>query len=396
MQFKNLQIILVFVTYVSFVLSSPIEVKDKTASSIQNLKATEEMQSITDKIKVTEFRGDDGVDALLEVGGFDNDSDMYRFILDRMGYNITNIFINRKGMACSAFHSPNEKGNGYYFGRNFDWVNDCNKLIMVNHPDNGYSSISTVNTDFISWVNENYPLEQLMEIAVTQPELIKPLPDELVRLVSLYIPVDGINEKGLSISVNMVPGEFFNQNKEGLRHLTTGSANRVLLNKAANVDEALDILKNSNLHSTLDINIHFLISDSTEKSVTVEYINNKMIVSETKIITNFYIADEIKEYSIDEDGRYKTIEDKMKQFPNMSINNVRDTLNAVNQEEYTQWSVIYDQLNLEATYFFNINYEKGYHIKLFDDESDDETIVVSDLETSIVFDDSDSDDESNF
>jgi len=394
MQFKNLQIILVFVTYVSFVLSSPIEVKEKTKSSIENLTANEKMKYVTDKIKITEFRGDDGVEALLEAGGFDNDADTYKFILNRMGYNITNVFNNSKGMGCSAFQTPNEAGDGYYFGRNFDWINDCEKLIMINHPDNGYSSISTVNTEFINWVNDNISFEKVMEIAENQPELleslIKPLPEDLIRLTSLYIPVDGVNEKGLSISVNMVPGEAFNQNKEeGLMNLTTGSANRVLLNKAATVDEAVEILKNSNLHATLGINIHYLIADATGKVVTVEYINNEMNVVDTKIITNFYVTGSTDD---DKDPRYTAIEDKMTEIPNMTIEDVRDSLNAANQDYLTQWSVIYDQKNIEATYFFNLNFEKGYHVKLFEeDDSDDETLVVSDVEMTTQYDSDDED-----
>jgi len=389
MQFKNLQIILVFVTYVSFVLSSPIEVKEKTKSSIENLTANEKMKYVTDKIKITEFRGDDGVEALLEAGGFDNDINTYRFILKRMGYNVTNVFLDSKGMGCSAFQTPNEAGDGYYFGRNFDWINDCEKLIMINHPDNGYSSISTVNTKFINWVNANIPPEDLLRTVRKHPELIEPLPEDLLRLASLFIPLDGVNEKGLSISVNQVPGEGYNQNKEGLRNLTTGSANRVLLNKAATVDEAVEILKNSNLHATLGINIHYLIADATGKVVTVEYINNEMNVVDTKIITNFYVTGSTDD---DKDPRYTAIEDKMTEIPNMTIEDVRDSLNAANQDYLTQWSVIYDQKNIEATYFFNLNFEKGYHVKLFEeDDSDDETLVVSDVEMTTQYDSDDED-----
>jgi hypothetical protein len=294
---------------------------------------------------------------------------------------------DNKGMACSAFQTPNELGNGFYFGRNFDFF-DGTRLIVVDHPENGYSSISTVNTDFIHWIKEDISIDEYLEIAETNPELLKQnieeLPDDILKIVSLYIPVDGVNEKGLSISVNMVPGYAFNQNNPGKRNLTTGSFIRVLLNKAANVDEAIEIVNSSNMHATIDLNVHFLISDATGKCVTVEYVNGKTFVIDTKIITNFYISDEIKEFSFGteyDDERYYDIQKAMTEHSNMTVENVRDTLKIANQEEFTLWSVIYDQLNLEAIYYFNNNYNKGYHIKLFeDDNSDDETILVVDGE----------------
>jgi len=387
MQFKNLQIILTFVIYVSLVISSPIKKEKEDISFIQDIKATEKMRFFPDNFKVFKFEGDDGVDAFLETGGFATDAEIFNFILNRKGYNSTNIMFDNKGMACSAFQTPNELGNGFYFGRNFDFF-DGTRLIVVDHPENGYSSISTVNTDFIHWIKEDISIDEYLEIAETNPELLKQnieeLPDDILKIVSLYIPVDGVNEKGLSISVNMVPGYAFNQNNPGKRNLTTGSFIRVLLNKAANVDEAIEIVNSSNMHATIDLNVHFLISDATGKCVTVEYVNGKTFVIDTKIITNFYISDEIKEFSFGteyDDERYYDIQKAMTEHSNMTVENVRDTLKIANQEEFTLWSVIYDQLNLEAIYYFNNNYNKGYHIKLFeDDNSDDETILVVDGE----------------
>ena len=44
---------------------------------------------------------------------------------------LTNIYFNNNGMACSAFQVPNENGDGdgYYFGRNFDWY-DSNSTVF--------------------------------------------------------------------------------------------------------------------------------------------------------------------------------------------------------------------------------------------------------------------------
>lgn len=37
--------------------------------------------------------------------------------------------------------------------------------------------------------------------------------------------------------------------------------------------------------------VHFAITDSSDNSVAVEYINNEMMVTETPVLTNFYLAE---------------------------------------------------------------------------------------------------------
>lgn len=386
MQFKNLKFILSFATYALLTVSSPIDqdsVKDEKVIPIQEIKATEDMKVITENFRVTEYRGDYGLDEMLEAGGFDNDFDLIKYTTKFIGYNDTSVFLkNDKGMACSAFQTPNIEGNGYFFGRNFDWIY-CTPLIMVTYPDHGYSSISTVNTDFINWASENIPYEELYEKIVNHPQDINQLPDDILRISAIYTPMDGINEKGLSISVNMVPGNWtIHQRDSGKINLTTLSIVRVMLDKAATVDEALDIIKRTNLHASFDYLNHYLISDTNGKSVTVEYINGEPVVTETKIITNFYIAKELEGVGYGQD-RYDAIKNMMTEYPKMNADNVRDALAAA--EESTQWSIVYDQLNIEATYYLRGNFKQGYHIKLnVDNALDDETLVGSDPEDSVL------------
>ena len=92
-------------------------------------------------------------------------------------------------------------------------------------------------------------------------------------LAALYAPLDGMNEKGLAVSVNMIQDSTsINQNTEK-SDLTTTTAVRLLLNKAASVDEALDLLRQYDLHASMGMMIHFALADTTGKGVVVEYIN---------------------------------------------------------------------------------------------------------------------------
>lgn len=76
------------------------------------------------------------------------------------------------------------------FGRNFDWEN-CEAMIVASYPENGYASLSTVNMDFITQ-NVGGTVELVLQM------------DEVKTLAALYAPLDGMNEAGVAVSVNMI------------------------------------------------------------------------------------------------------------------------------------------------------------------------------------------------
>lgn len=73
--------------------------------------------------------------------------------------------------------------------------------------------------------------------------------------------------------------------------LTTTTAICLLLDRAADVDEAVALLKQYDMNFFIDISHHLTLADATGKSVVVEYVNGKMWVTETKIVTNHYLTD---------------------------------------------------------------------------------------------------------
>lgn len=108
---------------------------------------------------------------------------------------------------------------------------------------------------------------------------------------ALYAPLDGMNEKGLAVSVNMIQDAATIAQDTEKPDITTTTAIRLLLNKAATVDEALELLKQYDLHASFGMMIHFAIADNSGRGVAVEYIDNEMVVSETPVVTNFYLAE---------------------------------------------------------------------------------------------------------
>ena len=163
---------------------------------------------------------------------------------------------------CSTLSVAKAEG-GYLFGRNFDW-NACDALVVTSYPQDGYASVSTINLDFIR------------QGAGMADSLLS---DEMMTIAALYAPLDGMNEKGLCVSVNMIQDGAAISQDTGKTDLTTTTAIRLLLNQAATVEEALKLLSQYDLHASMDYMVHFAIADSAGNSVAVEYINNEMIVT---------------------------------------------------------------------------------------------------------------------
>ena len=125
---------------------------------------------------------------------------------------------------CSTISVANEDG-GYLFGRNFDWQT-CDALVIAAYPEEGYASIATVNLGFI---------RQGAGFAANF------LTDEMMSVAALYAPLDGMNEKGLCVSVNMIQDKATIQQDTDKPDITTTTAVRLMLDKAANVEAALEL-----------------------------------------------------------------------------------------------------------------------------------------------------------
>lgn len=152
-------------------------------------------------------------------------------------------------------------------------------MVVAAYPENGYASISTVNMDFVC---------QGAGGGITGMALRM---DQVKVPAALYAPLDGMNEKGLAVSVNMIQdGADISQDSDRA-DITTTTAIRLLPDKAADVDEALALLEQYDMHASMGMMVHFALDDNSGRSVVVEYIENEMVVTDTPVVTNFYLAE---------------------------------------------------------------------------------------------------------
>lgn len=292
------------------------------------------------------FSGDGGFEEFLSQGGASSDKDVVEFLSTKISADIS---VADGFFGCSTILGESKSGE-WIFGRNFDWYK-CNALVIVSKPENAYSSISTVNTDFIKMAGS--------------------FPDEYLTIAGLYSPLDGMNEKGLAVSVNMIEDSVSIEQNTEKPDITTTTAVRLLLNKAANVDEAIELLEQYDMHSSMGMMIHFALADSTGRSVAAEYINNELVLTDTPILTNFYVADGEK-YGIGSSNsheRFEILENLISENNTMENSDIRDALDSVSKHNFkvsetTEWSVVYNLSNRTAEYYHRENFEKKYDFTL--------------------------------
>lgn len=259
--------------------TSQIPEHKDSATEVEDVNLVEPDSSIfelEEGLFAVRYNGDYGFDGFIDQGGASSDGEVITYLADNLlsGLNLGDLLGGVFGCSTIAVQSP--EGDAL-FGRNFDW-NTCEAMVVEAHPDNGYASLSTVNMDFITQNVGGGMVGMALSL------------DEVRTLAALYAPLDGMNEAGLAVSVNMIQDSAAIEQNTDKPDVTTTTAIRLLLDRAGSVDEALELLGQYDLHGSMGMMIHFAIADSTGRSVAVEYVDNEMIVTEIPVLTNFYLT----------------------------------------------------------------------------------------------------------
>ncbi|MCB7304016.1 linear amide C-N hydrolase [Bariatricus massiliensis] len=315
------------------------------------IKPDKKIQSLEEGLSVVRFEGNYGFDGFLEQGGASSDNGVVEYLSSALMSNIPKLLMGQSPFGCSTLSVKHTEG-GNLFGRNFDW-NTCNALIVSARPEEGYASVSTVNTDFI----------QAGGLDISR------LPDTAQAIIGLYTPLDGMNEEGLAVSVNMIEDSATIEQDTDKPDITTTTAIRLLLDKASDVEEALELLSQYDFHASMGMMVHLALSDAQGNSVAVEYIDNEMVVTETPVVTNFYLAEGVK-YGVgtlQSHTRYDILNEALEGAEAMTEADVRDALDSVGKDNFgefesTEWSIVMNQETKELTYYHRENYKHGYTI----------------------------------
>ncbi|MBR4791698.1 MAG: linear amide C-N hydrolase [Treponema sp.] len=255
------------------------------------------------------------------------------------------LTINVQGAGCSSIVAKNKTTgtDGYIFGRNFDWANGPSIIIHA-RPINGYESVSTCFTGFVNedpdWAPNNN------------------LENNAIALACIYVPMDGMNEKGLYIAnlqndvLSVMPDAGSSK-----KYVQTTVAIRYILDKCATVDEAVTWLKSINMCPVLaDENYpdyHFAIADNNGKYVVVEWIKGELKTVNSRVVTNHSLVNEVTDETWDNSiERYDSLTAAGTSANwEMTSEEVKEALEAV-QQDNSVWSAVFEPGAKRVTYYF--------------------------------------------
>ena len=313
-------------------------------------------EKMDDGLYYMEYKGDDGFDGLMAQGGFENADQMVSYIIEYLsrGHYKPEVQTKKTDFGCSALTVKTSDG-GVMMGRNFDFPSALG-VILHTIPDRGYETITTFNVKFYGF-GEDYKPEGFT--------------NQYLALTGLFVALDGINEKGLAIADLMAGDSIETHQRTSKPDLTTTAAISYLLKNAANVDEALDLLRGIDMHSDIGSAHHYAMADASGRNVVVEYVNNEMVVVESPAVANHYLCDAKLNVGLAEgDDRYAQLCERYEQTGGvMNEKQLTEAIEAVSQPERegflgTAWTMVMDLKHPSVTYYSRRHFDKPLHFEL--------------------------------
>ena len=195
----------------------------------------------------------------------DTNAELLAYVISRIGKGlpikikssqVTEEDGEQKSFNCTSFQAKQADGEGYWYGRNYDFYKNPT-LVTISHPKKGYASIACSDMSHIG-----YGLDKLPEGFLSRVNC----------LASIYAPVDGINEKGLCTSIMALPKQASQQDTE--KHdVGTTMIMRLWLDRCATVKEALALLETVDVRhdAAVGAGYHYMIADASGHCVVVEF-----------------------------------------------------------------------------------------------------------------------------
>lgn len=253
--------------------------------------------------------------------------------------------------ACSLFAVLGNEDNMLY-GRNFDWHYSPAVLLYTN-PSDGYASASMVDIAYLGF--DGPQAADILEL---------PLVERRSLLDAPYLPFDGMNEAGLVIGMAAVPAGGMRPDpaKETVDSL---GIIRLMLDRAANVDEALDIIRNYNIDMEGGPPLHYLVADASGVSILLEFYRGEMVVipaeQDWHAATNF-LQSSAGDSITGQCSRYDQITTVLSEAEGQL--NAADSMGLLQDvsQVNTQWSIIYGITSMQIRLVMGQQYDQVHSI----------------------------------
>ncbi len=264
--------------------------------------------------------------------GISDDQSAFDAVIDEVLPG-TGIRIRVPSFACTTVSLPP------LTGRNYDFLLDTSAMMVRCSPDDGYRSIGFAALDNLSANSMSTERERT------------------AALLSPFVCLDGMNEKGVTISILTLDSPPVDQ-RTGRSRICTSMAVRLVLDRCASTQEAVELLGGYDMRAIGGRDYHFYITDASGDARAVEYDCDsgarELVSTESDVMTNFFVMHEElygtdRRYGHGKD-RFDRVKDVLRSNPGGRSEDVAwQALRAAAQEprpgdptSNTQWSVVYD------------------------------------------------------
>lgn len=302
---------------------------------------------------IMDYQADYALDKLME-RGVSSDRELIDFLISNLLKGLP-VSISLPEIGCTTFAAAKAQG-GYLFGRNYD-LDESPGLLVYTRPTSGYASMSMVSLNFLGFSPTRLPSN---------------LFNSFQALAAPYAPLDGVNEKGLAVGVLMLQTEGTRQQR-GNTPVTTTVAIRLMLDRAANVDEAVAILQRYDMNASGNSDYHFHLADAQGKSVVASYVDGELMVNPSRVATNFHLSPQ----ALDPNGlgqdRFAWAQEALDTHQGvLTLQQAQELLETVQSlpamwpdgETQTQWSAVYDLSTPGMTLAYGRDYSRWEHFSL--------------------------------
>lgn len=334
-------------------------------SRLRTLATVEKLSSYSDyNLYRMDVKYDYDLDSVIAYGIKDDQSMMDAILKEALPF--LPVHINVPSFACSAFTLRSEDGK-VYMGRNYDFKNDTSSMLVYCTPKNGYKSVAFAALDNI---NADAPETSLKQ--------------KIATLIAPFVCLDGMNEKGVSIAVLTLDSKPTHQ-ETGKPTIATSLAIRMVLDRAATTEEAVELLQSYDMYAPFGRDYHFYITDASGDGRVIEYDcdseKRELVATPVDVVTNFFTMHADRVQPNQKNGIYghgKERYEKMlavfdAQKGNYNEETAWTALKSAAQEpnpedvtSNTQWSIVYNNTDLTAKVVLRRHWDDVFAYNLHD------------------------------
>ena len=346
----------------------------KTVMSIEQLAAKDEAHKdcATYTFKV---HGGYYFEDFLKQGGSPSVDGTISYLVKNITKGLFDLSLSDPAAGCTCFTAKTSDGDRI-MGRNYDFRPTNTAIVFTDAKGDKHATVSSVDLQFIS----------------VKPESdLSPILNKVLCLAAPYVPMDGMNDAGVSCGILMSYQEGSTQQNTDRPDLIASAMVRLVLDYADDLDEAIELIKQYDMHDTLGTSFHYFIADASGRSATLEYLcgedctkdtddpdNRQLVITysdgdKSNVVTNFiinpgYYSDDADKHGLD---RYELVKKQLEESDSTvkDVQEGMDILNSVSRRDFAQsdsngitvHSVVYNLTDRTVMWVGNEHYgEEAY------------------------------------